>query len=70
MDQGANVVLMIPHYRYSVFYDRQIVQGLPIVSDIQLYIDLHGYPIRGREQADHLFDRRLKKMLEAGTKNE
>jgi len=70
VDQGTNVVLMIPHYRYSVFYDRRIVQGLPIVSDIQLYIDLHGYPIRGREQADHLFDRRLKKMLEAETKNE
>jgi len=70
VDQGANVVFMIPHYRHSVFYDSRIVQGLPIVSDIQLYIDLHGYPVRGREQADHLFDRRLKKMLGAGVKNE
>ena len=69
-DRGANVVLMIPHYRHSVFYDSRIVQGLPIVSDIQLYIDLHGYSVRGREQADHLFDKRLKKMLSARTKNE
>jgi len=63
VDRGANVVLMLPHYRHSVFYDSRIVQGLPIVSDIQLYIDLHGYPVRGREQANHLFDRRLKKMF-------
>lgn len=68
--RGANVVFMIPHYRHSAFYDSRIVQGLPVVSDIQLYIDLYGYPHRGREQANHLFDRRIKKVLEAGAKNE
>ena len=69
-DRGANVVFMIPHYRHSALYDSRIVQGLPVVSDIQLYIDLHGYPLRGREQANHLFDRRVKKVLEADAKNE
>jgi hypothetical protein len=40
-----------------------------VVSDIQLYLDLHGYPVRGREQAEHLYDRRLK-MLFAGTEGD
>ena len=59
-DQGANLVLMRPYYKYSVFYDSQEVEGLRVVSDIQLYLDLYGYPVRGREQAEHLYDKRLK----------
>jgi hypothetical protein len=59
-DQGANLVLMRPYYKYSVFYDSQEVEGLRVVSDIQLYLDLYGYPVRGREQAEHLYNKRLK----------
>lgn len=59
-DQGANFVLMLPYYKYSVFYDSRAVKKLRVVSDIQLYLDLHGYPIRGLEQAEHLFDKRFK----------
>lgn len=58
--QGANLVLLRPYYKHSVFYDRQIIDGLAVVSDIQLYLDLYGYPVRGREQAENLFDKRLK----------
>jgi DNA-binding transcriptional regulator YhcF (GntR family) len=58
--QGANLVLMLPYYKHSVFYDRQMIEGLPVVSDIQLYLDLYGYPVRGREQAEYLYDKRLK----------
>ncbi len=59
-DQGANLVLMLPYYKHSVFYDSRIVQRLRVVSNIQLYLDLHGYPVRGLEQAEHLFDKKLK----------
>ena len=59
-EQGANLVLMLPYYKHSVFYDSRIVQKLRVVSDIQLYLDLHGYPVRGLEQAEHLFDKKLK----------
>lgn len=59
-DQGANFVLMLPYYKHSVFYDRRTVKKLRVVSDIQLYLDLHGYPPRGLEQAEHLFDKKLK----------
>lgn len=64
-DQGANLVLMLPFYKHSVFYDCQEVEGLRVVSDIQLYLDLYGYKVRGKEQAEHLYDKRLK-MLFAG----
>lgn len=69
-DRGANVVFMIPHYRHSAYYDSRIVQGLPIVSDIQLYIDLHGYPLRGLEQANHLYEKKMRKAFEAVEKDE
>jgi hypothetical protein len=63
VSQGANLVLMLPYYKHSVFYDIREIDGLYIVSDIQLYLDLYGYPVRGREQAEHLFDKRLEKQL-------
>jgi hypothetical protein len=59
-DQGANLLLMMPYYKHSVFYDSREVEHLRVVSDIQLYLDLYGYPVRGREQAEHLYDKRLK----------
>ena len=61
--QGANLVLMLPYYKHSVFYDCREIEGLRVVSDIQLYLDLYGYPVRGREQAAYLFDKRLKRHL-------
>lgn len=63
-EQGANLILMLPYYRHSVFYDSRIIEGLRVVSDIQLYLDLHGYPIRGLEQAEHLLDKKLKHLFE------
>jgi hypothetical protein len=58
-DQGANLVLMLPYYKHSVFYDSRKIKGLCVVSDIQLYLDLYWYPVRGREQAEHLYAKRL-----------
>ena len=61
--QGENVVLMLPYYRHSVFYGRQKAKDLWVVSDIQLYLDLHNYPILGLEQAEHLYEKRLKSVI-------
>ncbi len=63
LDKGANLILMHPYYPNSAFYDSRVIDGLPVVSDIQLYLDLYGYPVRGREQAEHLFQKRLKNDL-------
>ena len=62
--QGGNLVIMRPYYRNSVLYNSRIVDGLRIVSDIQLYLDLHGYPLRGLEQAEHLLEKRIRPVLE------
>jgi DNA-binding Lrp family transcriptional regulator len=63
-EQGANVVLLNPYYKHSVFFDRQEVRGLWVVSDLQLYLDLYHFPLRGREQAEHLYEKRLKNRIE------
>jgi hypothetical protein len=63
VEQGANIVFLIPFYKYSVFYDMQKVKDLWVVSDIQLYLDLYNYPIRGLEQAEHLYEKRLKNII-------
>ncbi len=69
-EQGANLILMLPYYKNSVFYDSRIIEGLRVVSDIQLYLDLHGYPIRGLEQAEHLLDKKLKPLFAKVNSNE
>lgn len=39
----------------GIFYGSQEIDGIRIVSDIQLYVDLYNYPARGREAADLLW---------------
>jgi len=62
--QGANLILLFPYYKHSVFYDEQKIKNLWVVSDIQLYLDLYKYPLRGIEQAEHLYEKRLKSFIE------
>jgi len=52
---GANVVLMIP-YDEGVLYNSQKVDGVRVVSPVQMYLDLHEYRGRGEEAAQALFD--------------
>lgn len=56
---GGNIHLVEP-YDEGVFYAVQKVGGLAVVSDIQLYLDLYNYPARGREAAEHLFEKIIK----------
>ncbi|MDP7420234.1 MAG: type IV toxin-antitoxin system AbiEi family antitoxin [bacterium] len=66
VDHGGNVFLLQPHYKYSYSFGQQKINGLWMVSDLQLYLDLYNYPIRGREQAEFLYEMRLKKRFEHG----
>jgi len=50
---GGNVYLIEPSDE-GVLFDVQNIDGLQVVSNIQLYLDLYDYPARGREQAEHL----------------
>lgn len=59
VESGGNVYIMIP-YDIGVFYKTQIAQGIKIVGDIQLYLDLYKSPARGREQAEFLRRQKIK----------
>lgn len=64
VSQGANVILLYPYYKQSVFWGAQKMGGLRVVSSLQLFLDLYDYPLRGREQAEHLYAKRLKGQFE------
>lgn len=55
----CNLVLMSPYYRVAGRYGSRMIEGFPVVSDVQLYLDLRLYPLRGEEQAEHLFKKCL-----------
>ncbi len=63
VQSGGNIELFVP-YDSGIFYGMQqieskIVKNIPIVSDLQLYMDLFNNPARGEEQAQHLREVRL-----------
>lgn len=58
VDGGGNLVLVKP-YDEGVFMDLQEFEGVRVVSNIQLYVDLYNYAARGREQAEFLRERKL-----------
>jgi len=62
-EEGANLIFLLPFYKQSIFYDIQKKDSLKIVSDIQLYLDLYKYPIRGVEQAEYIYENRLKNLF-------
>ena len=56
---GPNVTLLAP-YDEGVFYGLQNINGVNVVSDIQLYLDLKSYKGRGEEAAQAIFEQRIK----------
>ncbi len=55
-DPKGQVVLLRPWYRDSLWTEIQLRHGLPVAGTLQLILDLWHYPVRGREQAEHLLD--------------
>lgn len=52
-EEGGNIVFVIPDDS-SVFCGNQSINGINVVSNIQLYVDLFNYPARGEEAASEL----------------
>ncbi|RLI67191.1 MAG: hypothetical protein DRP02_14865 [Candidatus Gerdarchaeota archaeon] len=50
VETGGNVSMVLP-YDEGVFYGVSRVNGLKVVSKVQLYVDLFNYPARGEEAA-------------------
>jgi len=59
VSSGPNVTLLKP-YDKGVFYGVREVNGLSIVSDVQLYLDLKNYRGRGEEAAQYILENRMK----------
>jgi hypothetical protein len=59
VDSGANFTLMKP-YDEGVYLGAQKVQGVMVVSDIQLYLDLKSYKGRGEDAAQFLLEQKIK----------
>ena len=52
--RGGNIHFVDPFYRNSMFNEIQIIEGYPVVSNLQLYLDLYHFQPRGREHAEYL----------------
>ncbi len=55
---GGNTHLLRP-YDDGVFYCLRSPQGMAVVGNVQLYLDLYGYPARGCEQAESLREKEI-----------
>ncbi|MCB4791593.1 MAG: type IV toxin-antitoxin system AbiEi family antitoxin [Elusimicrobia bacterium] len=52
--KGGNVHIIRPFYKSSAYFNNQMINGCPVVSNLQLYLDLYHYQPRGREHAEYL----------------
>lgn len=50
----GKVVLFAPYYKDSAWFGLRQIKRIPVVSNLQLILDLWHYPVRGREQAEML----------------
>ncbi len=50
---GGNLYLIKP-FDEGILFDTRMIEGVRVVSNIQLYLDLYKYPARGKEQAEFL----------------
>jgi hypothetical protein len=66
--EGANLILVRPYYKHSALFGVRKIEKWWVVSDVQLYLDLNKYPIRGREQAEHLLEKVIRPRFEKATR--
>jgi hypothetical protein len=52
--RGGNIYFVDPFYHSSIFNRIQTIRGYPVVSNIQLYLDLYNFQPRGKEHAEYL----------------
>lgn len=58
-DEQGPIHLIQPYYAGSGLFEMQAGLKLPVVSNLQLYLDCYCYPVRGREQAEHILSQKL-----------
>jgi hypothetical protein len=50
--ERGNVCLALPFYKSSVFRDARQIEGYPVASDLQLYLDLNTFAPVGRQELE------------------
>ena len=60
VERSGNVKVVAP-YDEGVFYCSRLVDGVRIVSPVQIYVDLFNHPGRGEEAAEKILDKMSKK---------
>lgn len=58
VDSGGNFCMSVTEDA-DLLFGKQEIDGVSIVSDIQLYLDLASHPTRGAENAEYLLEQRL-----------
>jgi hypothetical protein len=58
VESGANVQIIAPRDE-GVFFAKEEAGAIPVVSSLQLYLDLQREPARGAEAAKHLWETKL-----------
>jgi hypothetical protein len=66
--EGANLILVRPYYKYSALFGARKIKDWWVVSDVQLYLDLNKYPLRGQEQAEHLLEKVIRPRFKKATR--
>lgn len=65
VETGANCILWITDDP-AVFTDSKEIDGLKVVSPLQLYLDLMALSGRGKDAAEEVFEKELRPLLAAG----
>lgn len=58
-DPQGRLRFLRPHHKTSAWTGVELHDGVPVVSDLQLILDLWHHPIRGREQAELILEKHL-----------
>lgn len=64
VQEGSNLELFESYYGAAVLTDHHRIAGTPVVSDVQLLLDVAHYPLRGAEAAEILVRRCLATSLQ------
>lgn len=59
----GGLAIMEPYYGVGICAEAENVGGMRVVSDLQLFLDLAHFPVRGIEAAEMLLKRRMSKAL-------
>ena len=66
VERAGNIAFVVPDDP-EVFYGKQSINDVYVVSNVQLYVDLFNYPARGEEAAGELFKKIEKEWAKKGS---